>query len=85
MTGVQTCALPISLVSDEDGNSVPDGQDDWDGDGTANASDATPGSIPAPPAPPGGGGGGGGSGGCGLTGLEALAILLLGRRIRRTL
>jgi hypothetical protein len=73
------------LVSDEDGNGIPDGQDDWDGDGTPNATDATPGTIPAPPPPTGVGGGGGNGGGCGLTGLEGLLLLLLGRRFRRTL
>jgi hypothetical protein len=64
---------------DQDGNRTPDGQDDWDLDGTANASDSSPGSPPAPAGATGGGGG------CGATGAEALllvALLALGRAVR---
>lgn len=64
------------LNGDEDGNGVPDGQDDWDGDGVLNATDPTPGTPPAP------GQSGGGGGGCGATGIEGIAVLIL-RGIRR--
>jgi PKD repeat protein len=65
-------------AADQDSNGTLDGQDDWDLDGTPNATDPTPGNPPAPS----GGGGGGGGGGCGATGLEALLVLAL-LRFRR--
>ena len=64
---------------DQDNNGVLDGNDDWDGDGTPNRNDATPGGPPGP-APTGGGGSGGD--GCGATGLEALFLLFLLKQMR---
>lgn len=64
------------LSSDQDADGVTDGLDDWDGDGTINQNDTSPGTAPAP----GGGGSGGGGSGCGLVGLEALLLLALVRR-----
>jgi hypothetical protein len=82
MDGVEVLRGYNPLVADQDANGVTDGQDDWDGDGTVNATDPSPGSAPAPPAVPAGGGGGGG--GCGLLGAESLlALALLRRRVRR--
>jgi hypothetical protein len=71
------------LDPDQDRSGTPDGQDDWDLDGTPNASDSSPGPVP-------GGGGpapsssGGRNGGCGATGLEVILLLaLVGRAARR--
>jgi hypothetical protein len=62
---------------DQDGNGRPDGQDDWDADGTDNATEIASGVNPGNPGGgSGGGGGGSGGGGCGATGLEALLFLL---------
>jgi len=81
MDGVEVLRGFNPLSPDQDANGVTDGQDDWDGDGTLNATDPSPGSAP------GGGpiarGGGGGGGGCGLSGLEALALLGLIAFLRR--
>lgn len=38
---------PQKTETDSDGNGIKDGQDDWDGDGTPNATDSTPGSKPS--------------------------------------
>jgi hypothetical protein len=67
-----------ALVADEDGNGTLDGLDDWDGDGTVNQSDSTPGPSPAAAA-----GGRDGKEGCGLLGLEVAAFLGLLRFRRR--
>ena len=68
--------------SDQDGNQTPDGQDDWDNDGTLNQFDLTPGSAPSSAA----GGGGGGGGGCGHLGLEVVLLwglfVIVLRRLR---
>ncbi len=63
------------LNPNQDGSALPDGQDDWDGDGTINQNDTSPGTVPGGGG--GGGGGGGSGGGCGLLGLEALLALAL--------
>jgi hypothetical protein len=69
-----------SLNPDQDGNSIPDGQDDWNGNGLNNQTDIANGTNPgSPPGPPASGGGGGG-GGCGATGLEILILLAFRRR-----
>ncbi|HXG59794.1 MAG TPA: hypothetical protein VNO22_00330 [Planctomycetota bacterium] len=67
-----------AAVADQDANGRLDGQDDWDGDGLANAADSTPGTPPAGSA--GADGDRSGGGGCGALGLEALLALLLGNR-----
>ncbi len=61
---------------DQDGNGLPDGQDDWDGDGVSNQDEAAVGTFPGGVPLPGGDDGGGG-GHCGATGAEALLALLL--------
>jgi outer membrane protein assembly factor BamB len=38
---------------DQDDSGLPDGQDDWDSDGTLNAADATPGDVPTDAGGPG--------------------------------
>lgn len=70
------------LSADQDADGVTDGLNDWDGDGTINQNDTTPGSAPAPIVAVASGGGGGG--GCGLLGLDALllALALLRRRMK---
>lgn len=55
--------------ADQDANGVLDGQDDWDGDGLANAVDPAPGTAPAPAA-----GGGRRKDRCGATGAEVLLL-----------
>jgi hypothetical protein len=76
--------------ADQDGNGIPDGQDDWDGDGVDNASEVAagtpPGAVPAAPAStalPGDDGGESGGGGCGATGVEVVLFLALCSIIRR--
>ncbi len=80
--GVEVAAGFNPLVADQDGSGLPDGQDDWDGDGTINQSDPTPGSPPAAASSSDGDGGA-----CGATGLEALLLAALlgigGRRSGR--
>ena len=70
------------LDSDQDGNGILDGQDDWDGDGTDNQTELATGSNPG--SPPGGTTTSSSGGGCGATGLEVLLLLALIalRRIR---
>ena len=68
------------LSSDQDGNGVADGLDDWDGDGIDNQTELALGTPPGnPPGGSGGGTGGGGGGeggeGCGATGIEMFLLL----------
>ena len=71
------------LDSDQDGNGILDGQDDWDGDGTDNQTELATGSNPG--SPPGGTTtSSSGGGGCGATGLEVLLLLGLLRGRRRS-
>ncbi len=83
--GVEVGAGFNPLAGDQDGNGRMDGQDDWDGDGTPNQTDPTPGSVPLPA---GGSSNGGSGGSCGATGAETLLVLLAlsirGRRRRTT-
>ncbi len=68
-------------AGDQDGDGIPDGLNDWDGDGTNNQTEVAAGSAPGLP-----GGGAlpsGGGGGCGATGLEVLLALLLRRSWER--
>ena len=77
------------LDADQDQNSVPDGQDDWNGNLASNQADIAAGLSPGLPPVPGPGPSGssrsGGSDGCGTTGAEALlllALFALRRRLR---
>ncbi len=58
--------------ADQDGDGVPDGQNDWNSNGVSNAMDVAQGSPPG--APGAGGGGSGGGGGCGGTGMEVVIL-----------
>lgn len=69
---------------DQDANGTLDGQDDWDGDGTANQNDASPGSVPGGGGAVSSGSGGDGGGGCGATGIGACLLAFLAcRRVNR--
>ena len=78
------------LDGDQDGNTVPDGLDDWNGNGIDNQTDIAnginPGTPPAPgpgPGPAPSGQGGGSGGGCGATGIELLPFVVLHGLLRR--
>lgn len=84
MTDAAEAAAGLSPTdADQDGNGVPDGQDDWDGDGADNQAELVAGTPMGSPTPAGGGDGGHDR--CGFLGAEALAFLaLLGKGRRET-